>query len=887
MVGRTISHYKVLSELGRGGMGIVYKAEDLKLKRPVALKFLRSDVLEDEEHKERFLREAQAAAALDHPNICTVYEIDEVEGQTFLSMAYLEGQTVKEKIKVRPLKLEEALDIAIQTAQGLQAAHEKGIVHRDIKSSNLMVTPQGQVKIMDFGLAQLADRSKLTKTTASLGTPSYMSPEQAQKSKTDRRTDIWSLGVVVYEMVTGRLPFEREREQAVLYSIVNEEPEVMTAQRVDVPVELDHVVSKAMAKSPDERYQHVDEMLVDLRAVRKDAGGAQHAAPLPGGGTAPGDDVGARHVAPAAGETGSQVRKLRLNLAVALAALALALGLNVFQWLDSPSSKLDQPVRRFVLHANDRAREPVISPNGNHIAYVVAEPGRKLWVQDLDSDQPREIEGSEGATSPFWSPDSAFVGFFTDQDLNRVSVQGGSIVTVCQKPGVSFWDRRGTWSPDGESIVFNAGTVPQLYEVPSAGGEPKPLRETLDTGEERATFAHFLPTQTGRKALVFTRGTQLVVHDFETSQQGVLTNGEWAAYSPTGHIVYQADGLWALRFSMTELKPLGDPFLVNKRALRPSIAVDGTFVYQDLDTRRQQLIWCDRGGRKLAAVGRPQERIYLPELSPDGRFVAVAGTENGNQDIWIHDVARDVATRITSEPRAEGRPIWSPTGSRIAFFVTTEGGRDVFLRSADGTGESEALLSGPESEMLSDWSRDGRYLVYQFHFVGGETLNDLWYLKLKADGSGYESVPFLRTGFQEQVAKLSPDGRFIAYCSNESGQEEVYLQLFPQGGDKLKISPDGGTQPRWSPDGKELFYVEHDTLVAVSVTLKPAFSVGSTTRLFSHPGLIVPYPAQQYDVSADGQRFILKEIVVGPDDQPPAIRVVQNWYAEFRNREQD
>ena len=270
MIGQTISHYKVLSELGRGGMGVVYKAEDTKLKRFVALKFLRSDVLEDEEHRERFLREAQAAAALDHPNICTVHEIDEVEGETFIAMAFIEGRTVKDKIAERPLKLEEALDITIQTAQGLQAAHEKGIVHRDIKSANLMVTPQGQVKVMDFGLAQLAERSQLTKTATILGTPAYMSPEQAQRLPTDRRTDIWSLGVVIYEMVTGRLPFEGERQQAVLYAIANEEAEPITALRVGVPTELDRIVGKAMAKDARERYQHVGEMLVDLQSLRKE-----------------------------------------------------------------------------------------------------------------------------------------------------------------------------------------------------------------------------------------------------------------------------------------------------------------------------------------------------------------------------------------------------------------------------------------------------------------------------------------------------------------------------------------------------------------------------------------------------------------------------------------
>ena len=281
MVGSTISHYKILSELGRGGMGVVYRAEDTKLERPVALKFLAAHAIEDPENRARFLREAKAAARLDHPNICPVHEIDEADGQTFLAMAYLEGRTLKDKIAERPLKLDEALDIAIQIAQGLKAAHEKEITHRDIKPANLMLTKEGQVRIMDFGLAQLAEGSKLTKTRTLLGTPAYMSPEQAQRSPTDRRADVWSLGVVIYEMVTGRLPFEGEREQAVLYAIANEEAEPITALRVGVPTELDRLVGKAMAKRPGERYQHVDEMLVDLRSLRKEReSGASRAVPL-------------------------------------------------------------------------------------------------------------------------------------------------------------------------------------------------------------------------------------------------------------------------------------------------------------------------------------------------------------------------------------------------------------------------------------------------------------------------------------------------------------------------------------------------------------------------------------------------------------------------------
>ena len=311
MIGRTISHYKITEKLGEGGMGVVYKAEDTKLDRPVALKFLAAHAIEDPEHKARFVREAKAAARLDHQNICSVYEIDEAEGQTFLAMAYLEGHTVKDKVAERPLKLDQVLDIAVQTAQGLQAAHEKDIVHRDIKSANLMVTPQGTVKVMDFGLAQLADRSKLTETTTILGTPSYMSPEQAAGAKTDRRTDLWSLRVVLYEMVTGRLPFEGERQEAVLYGITHDEPEPVTAQRAGLPMELEWIVGKCLAKAADERYQHAEDLLVDFRSLQKKLAAGESAIIRTSPGTdvrASAADAGARHAVPAGAATSDEER---------------------------------------------------------------------------------------------------------------------------------------------------------------------------------------------------------------------------------------------------------------------------------------------------------------------------------------------------------------------------------------------------------------------------------------------------------------------------------------------------------------------------------------------------------------------------------------------------
>ena len=386
MIGTTISHYKITEKLGQGGMGVVYKATDTKLERTVALKFLARHLLEEDAHKARFAQEAKAAAALDHPNICTIHEIDEAEGQAFLAMAYLDGSTVSEKIKERPLKLDEALDIALQAGEGLRAAHEKGIVHRDVKSSNLMLTKDGRVQIMDFGLAYLADRTRLTKSETMLGTPAYMSPEQVQREPLDRRTDIWSLGVVIYEMVSGLLPFEGEREQAVFYAITNEEPEPITALRARVPLELDRIVAKAMAKSAEERYPHIDDMLVDLRALRKE---------LPSGRATP---VGARHAVPtvAAGKAPSPAaasvemeapvplkRRLwreRIVLGAALLVLAVVILVLSLRSLETPPSA--RAVTRFSINLPvgqifaTPAAHLDLSPDGKQIVYAAAMGGR-------------------------------------------------------------------------------------------------------------------------------------------------------------------------------------------------------------------------------------------------------------------------------------------------------------------------------------------------------------------------------------------------------------------------------------------------------------------------------------------------------------------------------
>ena len=902
MVGETISHYKVTAELGRGGMGVVYKAEDTKLKRLVALKFLRSDVLEDPEYKERFLREAQAAAALDHPNICTVYEIDEADGQPFLSMAYLEGKTVKEKIKARPLKLREALDIAIQTAQGLQAAHEKGVVHRDIKSANLMVTPQGQVKVMDFGLAQLAEGSKLTKTATILGTPAYMSPEQSQRLPTDRRTDIWSLGVVIYEMVTGRTPFEGERQEAVLYAIANEDPEPITALRAGLPMELELIVGKALAKDAADRYQHVEEMIVDLRGLSKKlaSGKSTVLRPQPAAGPiqAPSEELGLR-------------RKLRLQQALLAATAVVALALGLLYFRQAPPETPQAPLRRFgftppVAMTVGGGEHPNlgISPNGRHIVFT-SRAQSSLWIHDLDRGESRPLEGTEGADDPFWSPGSDFIAYFSGTQIRTIPARGGVPMRVYQRPGSSIdrgGDNRlkgGTWSPDGNSIVFSEDG--RLYEIPARGGTPKLLVSPEESEQSSAEppggprglirWPHFMPSEAGARLLVYTFGSEaertMMVHDLESGRREILGPGELAFYSPSGHLLYQTGpatyALWALPFSLDTLQATGQAFPITQNGRLPTLATDGTLVYLDTvygGSGQQQLVWLDRRGNKTGEIGQPQE-LYVdePALSPDGRLVAFRAA----MDVWVYDIERGVRTRLSSVPERDGRPVWSPAGDEVAFTSARAGNDDIFLRQADGSGEEKVLAATPRNEQVSDWSRDGKYLLY--HLDDPETGADLWYLERNEDGSGWVPHPFLQTSFNERVPRFSPDGRYVAYVSNESGQREVYIQPFPEGGRKVTVSSNGGTKVRWSRDGKELFYVEGNTLVAVSVSTAPSFSVGSATRLFEHPDV---RPGNGYDVSADGQRFVLAESVgEGTDAPEPSIRVVQNWYDEFRDREQD
>ena len=894
-IGHTISHYLITEKLGEGGMGIVYKAEDTKLERPVALKFLAAHLLEDEEARERFTREAKAAAALDHPNICTIHEIDEANGQTFLAMAYVEGQTVKEKIAERPLKLDEALDIAIQTTQGLQAAHEKGIVHRDIKSANLMVTPQGQVKIMDFGLAQLAERSKLTKTSTILGTPAYMSPEQTQRQPTNRRTDIWSLAVVIYEMVTGRLPFEGEREQAVLYAIAREEPEPMTAQRVDVPVELDRIISKAMAKDPGERYQHVDEMQVDLRVLRRSLAVAEHKTPTSRERTLaePLHEASSRQGEPLARRTQVGLGRWRQLLPWSLVVLAVAVA--VWSWIVSRTYRsATQPVvrTRIILPLDQQPSERhfAIPPDGANLVYrVQSAVDQRLYLRALDQFDVRPLPGTELAMRPFFSPGSQWVGFSSRGMLQKVSITGGAPVRICDLPADFTSGAGASWGPD-DTIVYNPAGA-GLMQVPAAGGEPTVVT-TLDieSGERRHSFPQILPN--GKDVLFIIRsdkGSHIAVLSLETKERTVLSGlgeAQWAQYLPTGHLVYAHPGeVLAIPFDLERGRATGTPRSLLDDVDRPggspalTISQSGSLVYVSgsATDRERSLVWVERDGQAtLLAEGIRGSRH--PSLSPDGRRVAEAGPGG----IWILDVERGSRTLLTdegSQSRDEGsnfQPAWTPDGGRVAFSsLRPDKDWDVYWKAVDGTGEVEPLLTAQHTQGPTSWSPDGKLLAFKED--NPETGSDIGILSLQGEP---RRSAFLATKFNEFSAKFSPDGSWLAYVSDESGQDEVYARPYPGPGPRWPISTDGGQEPVWSPDGRELFYRNGDQMLAVAIATEPAFRAGRPVRLFEEQYEKSPVPAVNYDISPDGKRFLMVR------EQPRTTRgqfnVVLNWFEELK-----
>jgi len=874
-------------------MGVVWKAEDTRLRRTVALKFLSSEVAGDQDTGARLVREAQASASLDHPNICQVFGIHEEEGETFIAMAFVDGPSLAEKIAERPMPLDDVLDIGVQVATGLKEAHDKGIVHRDVKPHNVMLTAKGQVKIMDFGLASLAGRSKLTKSGTTLGTPAYMAPEQLEGRTVDRRADIWALGCLLYEMLTQRTPFDAEYEQAISYGILNENPEPVTALRFGLPTEIDRVISKTLAKDTDERYQHADELAVDLRSLRKAAGEREVAKSVA---HAPEFEQDAPLEA-GDGEAPSKASSTwRERLAWVLAGgLALALTAAVVRRPPEPVG--ERAVRRWSFAPEGlqtTLRPAAISPNGRHIVYVArsgAEP--RLWVRDMDDPPPRLLVGTEGAAhGPFWSPDSEWIGFATVQTrsstiLKKIHVSGTPLISVATFDG--GWGS-GSWSPDGATIIFSRAA--QIHSVAAGGGEAKALLAPVRTESgSHNYYPYWLPREDRDPALIITSGAgdqyDLVLKRLGVDDTSILALGGISpSYDPSGHLVFSRStpptlSLWALPFDLSSLKVSGTAFRIRDGGQGPSLSSDGTLVYVEPGSDLQRLAWRDRAGRRLGGVGRPQSQMRHPAISPDGRRIAVGAREQRNADVWIHDAEGARRTRLTISEQVDHSPQWSPDGRRISYVGWEDGNPAILERGAGGSGEARVLIRLGGTGYNYGWSPLGDMFFYSER---RDERYSIFSVSTTSTSGPADPAKLFESPFDAHCLQASPDGRFIVYVSERTGTWDVFVRTLRQESGPYQVSSGGGRSPRWSKDGKELYYVRGDSLVAVPVDTSSRFSSGDEQILFSNPGLAATPQTFSFDVAADGRFLLIEEAMDAEGAIPPSIQVVENWFEEFRSR---
>jgi len=882
-VGSIISHYRIVEKLGEGGMGVVYKAEDTKLERTVALKFLAAHLLNEDEAKERFLREAKAAAGINHANICHVHEIGEEGGKTFISMAFLEGESLEERIAKGPLPLKDALDIARQAAEGLEAAHEKGIVHRDIKPANIMVDAKGHATVMDFGLARLTEASRLTNVDNTVGTVAYMSPEQAQGADVDHRSDLWSLGCVIYEMVAGLRPFKGDYDQARLYEIVHEDAEPLTAVRAGVPMELEFIVSKCLAKAAADRSQYAKEVAVDLRTLGEKLKSGRSTI-LPSTNPATGIPT-----ATATNQTVRPVRKwLWPTMTALLAVVAVALAFLAFR---SEPRTATTRLSISLPPGQEITSSPAISDDGRIIAYAAqlgtAEP--QLYLRRLDSFEARQVPAASGARQPFFSPDGKWVAFFAQGQLQKVEVAGGAPIRLAEAPDPVG----GTWNQD-DTIIYAAALGSGLLRIPASGGTPEALTNPDGAAEG---YAHVFPQALpGGRSVLFamwgqTRGTAVLS----------LDSGQWELVLPfakggtsifdsnggsTGRLLVsdEAAGIRAAPFdaahparTSADTSVLDDVFYeVENNLSWLAVSHTGAAVYAPGNPAKSSLVWVDQKGA-TESLGAVQGEYREAKLSPDGTKAAVRQRE----DLWIHDLQRGTRSRLTPANTSNFVPLWSSDGAQVIFASNRDGDWDLYSQPADGSRPAEALLSRPYGQFPVSVVADGTVLYEE---VNPQTGLDLWALSPGGPTQGGTASPFRVTPFNEGSAMVSPGPqsgpRWVAYTSDESGRSEIYVQSYPSGANRIVVSTDGGFLPTWSRDGKELFYITRDAIAAVAI--RPDGSFGVPRFLFDRSNFFFlareSESYRSYDPSPDGKRFLM--IQRDPGSVPRQLNVILNWADE-------
>jgi serine/threonine protein kinase/Tol biopolymer transport system component len=891
--GTSLGRYQIRSKLGEGGMGEVYRARDEKLNRDVAIKILPVTFSQDPERLLRFEQEAQAAGVLNHPNILSVYDVNTHDGAPYVVSELLEGESLNDRMAGAALPQRKAIEYALQIANGLAAAHEKGIVHRDLKPDNLFITRDDRVKILDFGLAKLVQSAHENKAQTDvptrkvhtdpgtvMGTVGYMSPEQVRSQPIDHRSDIFSFGAVLYEMLSGRRAFHRDSAVESLNAILKDDPPELTETGAKINPALDKIVRRCLEKKPERRFHSAHDLGFALEAL-----------------TQPSDSSLQTKTTPAVPQNGSGrfglLRNAWLGWVVAGALVLLTLGLT-WVYFARPSAS-DVPLMRLSILPPEKAtliagQAPTISPDGTHLVFVVTDAtGRTvLYLRALDSPAAQPLVGTEGGMWPFWSPNSREIGFFAGGKLKKIDIAGGQPVTLADAPV----PRGGSWNPDGV-IIFTPAPPAPILRISAAGGGPTPLHSVdMEHGEYPRWFPQFLPD--GRHYLFLSggsrkTGTRIIgIASLDSPEvKPVLTTDFTAVYAKPGYLLFRREAmLMAQKFDADRLELSGDPFPVAEQIgfdgvtyqTLVSASDQGVLAYQSLGAGKTQLVWFDREGKKVGVAGAPGDYSDLA-LSPDEKRLAFfrVDPDTGNADIWLMDLASGEPSRFTFDTAVDFAPIWSPDGERIVFASLREGAPNLFQKMANGSGQEDPLYKSPLAKLPSDWSTDGRLLLCGT--VDPKTKYDLWVLSV----ADHKWESFLQTPDNESRATFSSNGRWIAYESDESGKKEIYVQSFPASGAKWQISVSGGSQPRWRRDGKELFYLGGDRKVtAVDVnTEAPTFAHGTPKALFeTRISKGEDRPGNQYVVTSDGQRFLVNTLA--EEGAYNHISVVLNWTAGLK-----
>jgi eukaryotic-like serine/threonine-protein kinase len=877
--GTRLGPYEIISPLGAGGMGEVYRARDTRLNRTVAIKILPAHLSSDPVRKQRFEREAKAISSLNHPHICVLHDVGQQDGIDYLVMECVEGETLANRLLKGPIPLEEVLQYGAQVADALDKAHRNGITHRDLKPGNIMLPATG-AKLLDFGLAKpsapsiggatlTAAATQSTPMTAEgtiVGTFQYMSPEQIEGKEMDGRSDIFSLGSVLYEMLTGQRAFPGKSQLSVASSILEKEPVPISTVKPLTPPALNHTIRRCLAKDPEDRWQTARDLELELKWIAE--AGSHSGVPTP---------------------VASQ-RKLRERLAwtsvVALAAAVLALLVSFEHRAPSSHETL-----RFLVfppensHINAEA-DAAVSPDGRHLAFVAADTTGKelLWVRSFDSIEARSLAGTEDAAYPFWSPDGRWIGFFTSRAyanrsyLKKIDISGGPPITVAS----AIAGECGTWNRN-DVIVFGTGVTRLLYRVSAAGGEVVPITKESESVTVSRGGVHFLPD--GNHYLYdgpgSGNGRAVYVASLDSDSGKLLVESGGRPAYQQGRLLYlRGSTLVAQPFDEKRLAVVGPASTVAEQVYSFSASQDGAVLsyWTGIVPSAPQLIWFDRSGKQIGTLGAPVPQGNA-HISPDGTKVAAEiydpQISDTDSDIWLYDTARGVKTRFTAKPGTARGPCWSPDGKHLVFSSNRRGHFDLYEQSADGSGNEELLYESAIGKYCQGWAPDGKSFIFMTVDNGNR---DMWTLPLFGDR---KPMPYLQTESSEAGGQYSPDGKWVAYFSDESGNDEVYVRsILPTAG-KLLVSPSGGSRPKWRHDGREIFYVSAtgELMVAKVKQNGSILEIETPTRLFrTHMESFLP----SFDVSADGQRFLV--VSSSLKKQPSPITVVVNWNTGLRTR---